>query len=352
LNELLTLYKQKGNYDQALFYGLQSREIAEELQAFPLLRNIYRHLSDVYEAKGLYKESLETYRLHKVYSDSVGNVEKVSAIDRLKAEFDFEQQRKDAAQVAALLEKDKFIALNQRNWAMAGGVLLVIIVALIYRGILDRKEKKSKMALTHALIETQEAERKRIAKEMHDGVGQSLLMLKNQMRSHWALPESEMEIIEQTISEVRTISQNLHPYQLERLGLTKALESIVDQLDKHTTLFVSAEIDAIDGLFAPDEEINIYRTVQELFNNILKHSAATSAKLIVEKKQSEILIQVMDNGKGFEYGKSFTKIGSLGLKTLKERVEMLKGEIRYESVDPKGTKVHIKVPVPVGLKAV
>lgn len=345
LNELLTLNKLKGNYDQALVYGLESKAIAEDIQAIPLLRNIYNHLSEVYEAKGQYKESLEAFRKHKFYSDSVGNVDKVAAIDRLKTEFDFEQQEKDAAQIAALLEKDKFIALNQRNWAFLGGLLMVIIVALIYKTILDRKEKKSKVALTHALIETQEAERKRIAKEMHDGVGQSLLMLKNQMTSKWQLPESELGIIEQTIAEVRSISQNLHPYQLERLGLTKALESIIDQLDKHTTLFVSSEIENIDDAFEAEEAINIYRTVQELFSNILKHSAATSAKLIVQKNNAALIIQVLDNGKGFDYGKSFSKIGSLGLKTLKERIGMLRGEIRFESMEPKGTRVDIKVPL-------
>jgi len=345
LNELLTLNKLKGNYDQALVYGLESLTIAEDIHAIPLLRNIYNHLSEVYEAKGQYKESLDAFRKHKFYSDSVGNVEKVAAIDRLRTEFDFEQQQKDAAQVAALLEKDKFIALNQRNWALVGGLLLVIIVALIYKTILDRKEKKTKVALTHALIETQEAERKRIAKEMHDGVGQSLLMLKNQMRSQWQLPESELGIIEQTIAEVRSISQNLHPYQLERLGLTKALESIIDQLDKHTTLFVSSEIENIDDDFEAEEAINIYRTVQELFSNILKHSAATSAKLIVQKNNTDLNIQVFDNGKGFEYGKSFAKIGSLGLKTLKERIEMLKGDIKFEAMEPKGTRVDIRVPL-------
>lgn len=352
LNELLTLNKLKGNYDKALDYGLESVSIAEEIQAIPLLRNIYNHLSEVYEAKGLFKESLEAFRKHKIYSDSVGNADKVASIDRLRTEFDFEQQRKDAAQVAALLEKDKFIALNQRNWALLGGVLLVIIVALIYRAIIDRKEKKSKIALTHALIDTQEAERKRIAKEMHDGIGQSLLMLKNQMKSQWELPDSELGIIEQTIAEVRTISQNLHPYQLERLGLTKALESIIDQLDKHTTLFVSAEIDNIDGDFESDEAINIYRTVQELFSNILKHSGATSAKLLVQRNNSELSIQVFDNGKGFEYNKSYSKIGSLGLKTLKERIEMLNGEIKFEVVEPKGTKVDIKLPLKANVKTV
>jgi signal transduction histidine kinase len=345
LNEFLTLYKLTGQYDKALSVGKIALEIATRTNYLSLIKNMNRHLSEVYEAKGQYREALLTFKEHKLYSDSLESADKLAAINRLKAEFDMERREQEAAKHAALLEKDKKMALSQRNWAMIGGVLLILIVILIYKGIMTRREKIARQQYAHSLIEEQEIERKRIAKEMHDGIGQSLLLIKNHMASNWNLPETELAIIDQTISEVRAISQNLHPYQLERLGLTKALHAIVEQMESWTTLFVSSEIDDIDGLWKPSDEINVYRAVQEIFNNVIKHSGATATKLSVTKGTDKVEIVVNDNGKGFDWSKQYQKTKSLGLKTLKERMTILSGNIFVESNASKGTKITLSIPV-------
>ncbi len=131
---------------------------------------------------------------------------------------------------------------------------------------------------------------------------------------------------------------------MEKFGLTKALESMVEELNESikTTIFTE-NIASIDGLFSKEQEINIYRIVQESFNNIIKHANASAARIIVENNGYAVKIVIVDNGKGFDLEKNKNIINSLGLKSIRERVKYLKGKVNFESKSGNGTKISIKV---------
>jgi signal transduction histidine kinase/ligand-binding sensor domain-containing protein len=212
------------------------------------------------------------------------------------------------------------------------------------------KEKSAQQAFSSQLIKSQEQDRKRIAAELHDGLGQSLVIIKNRaLMSLDKRGESERAFEQldeiasaatEAINEVREITYNLRPYQLDRLGLSKAIVSMIRRTGD--ALEFKTEIDNIDSVFASENEINVYRVVQESINNILKHSKATRAEIQIKRKSSQIEILIKDNGKGFEKNNSADGFGLIGIS---ERVRMLGGEFSIQSAPGQGTSINIKLPI-------
>ncbi|HMS66217.1 MAG TPA: two-component regulator propeller domain-containing protein [Ignavibacteria bacterium] len=218
------------------------------------------------------------------------------------------------------------------------------------------KEKSQQEEFTRKLIESQENERKRVAAELHDSLGQDLLIIKNKALVNIKKAKDEdskkqmqeiSDLSSTALNEVREISYNLRPFELDRLGLTKTITSMISRANSSTNIDFNGSIDDIDKIFLPEVEINIYRILQENLNNIIKHSEAKQVELSVLKKVKEIVINISDNGKGFDISKfKFnTKRNGFGLKGIEERVRLLNGEFKIESSEGIGTKVMISIPV-------
>nr|WP_262913404.1 ATP-binding protein [Aequorivita xiaoshiensis] len=152
-------------------------------------------------------------------------------------------------------------------------------------------------------------------------------------------------MVNHTIEEVRSISRDLHPFHLQELGVTKAIENTIRQIDENTSLFISSEIDNIDNLFTKEEEVNIYRIVQESLSNILKHANAEAGKVSIKILSNNILISIRDNGVGFDFSDKFQDLKSLGLKTLLERTKFLKGQMKVTSKKDFGTLLEFQLPL-------
>jgi signal transduction histidine kinase/ligand-binding sensor domain-containing protein len=206
------------------------------------------------------------------------------------------------------------------------------------------------------LIASQETERKRIATELHDSLGQSLVVIKNcAMLSLTAPKDHKMALTQmseisdtasQAIGEVKEIAYNLRPYQLDRLGLTKAIEAILARVTSSSTIEFSSEIDRIDGLFSKESEINIYRIVQESLSNIVKHSQSTRARIEVLNDGQAVTIVIEDNGRGFaRTSDGDPRKRGLGLVGMAERARVLGAKHEIRSAPGKGTKLTIKLAV-------
>ena len=233
------------------------------------------------------------------------------------------------------------------SWAyFCYAILLLSILGWIYRSQLDKitKDRNAKKAFAEALIFAQEEERKRIARDLHDGVGQSLLLIKKQLDNSKSVTSENQEMIADTLEEVRSISRDLHPYQLDKFGLTNSIENILDKIRSTADIFISSEIDNIDNTIPAKSEIHLYRTIQEAFNNIVKHADASAAKVTIENKQKEVIITIQDNGRGFNHEVAVVKSKSLGLRTMYERISAIDGQLKIENGEPKGTKIKILVP--------
>ena len=136
---------------------------------------------------------------------------------------------------------------------------------------------------------------------------------------------------------------NLHPYQLTRLGLTKAIQSIINNVRGLSNIEFQSNIDNIDDLFSKNSEINIYRILQEGINNVLKHSGAKNVNVSVSLVNDLVTLKVIDDGEGFDIEKIETK--GFGMQNLAKRVSLLKGTIKIKSRIESGTKILVKIPV-------
>lgn len=239
-------------------------------------------------------------------------------------------------------------------WFKSLGVMSIIgTTGMAYQQKLSKveKEKKAQENFSRRLIESQETERKKIASELHDTVAHEILITKNKIALGYkdtqdpdkikTLLNDISELSTNTLNEVRSISYNLHPHQLERLGLTKAIKSIVNNIAKSTEINFTAAIDNIDNIFSKELEINIYRIVQECFNNIIKHSRATEAVLNISRHKSNIIIIISDNGKGFS--KNVTK--GIGMNSIEERIKLYNGSLKINSEINKGAFMKIIIPM-------
>ncbi len=232
-------------------------------------------------------------------------------------------------------------------------------VFIYYRRVKTlEQEKVLQQEISKRILEKQEEERSRIALEMHDVLGQDLLLIKNRLLL--SIPKIEdnsitseylndiSEDVSKVLKTVREISHNLRPPDLDQLGLTEALRSILHTMRKSTSINVAGNIDSIDGLIRVKMEINLVRIVQEAIGNIIKHSEATECRLDITNKHDMILIEISDNGKGFDLyddqgeGKYHHGLGLVGMT---ERVRILEGTFDIDSEIRKGTRIKITIPV-------
>jgi signal transduction histidine kinase len=167
--------------------------------------------------------------------------------------------------------------------------------------------------------------------------------------NHQSVLEQMEEIADaadQSLAEVREIAYNLRPFQIDRLGLTAAIESLVAKVDTPDLRFV-AELDNIDSLLLPEMEINLYRIVQEGINNIIKHSAATAALIRIKKGQTVIEVAIEDNGRGFEQQglrpAQSANGGGFGLIGITERARILGSVPVIQSAAEKGTRIYLRI---------
>ena len=232
-----------------------------------------------------------------------------------------------------------------------------MLAAFYWRRVEHLKQARAAQeAFSKKLLESQESERQRIAAELHDGLGQSLLIIKNRawiassgLEDREAATEQLKEISDsasRAIDEVREIAFNLRPYQLNRFGLTRTLQSIFTRFSDPARTVFSAQIDQIDGLFSKEAEISIYRIVQEGINNIVKHARATEARLIVKKQGGGVEFVISDNGEGFDAAFVAPRDGSrpgFGLTGMAERVRMLGGTYSMSSAPGNGATITIKL---------
>jgi two-component system, sensor histidine kinase LadS len=203
------------------------------------------------------------------------------------------------------------------------------------------------------LISNIEAERQRLAIDIHDGFGQNLLAMRNitlkalkQKKLSAKIEDTLQTLLEtttETLDDARAIAYNLRPPILNTMGLTVAIQTLVEKIRTSSSLKIQFKIEqSLDGLVAKENEINVYRILQESFNNVLKHAKATKIDLEILRKNELLEIIFKDNGIGYNQDEIATGQGILGMK---ERVALLKGSIVTESNSKKGTNIFIKIPI-------
>ncbi|MBX7043343.1 MAG: hypothetical protein K1X85_10625 [Ignavibacteria bacterium] len=239
----------------------------------------------------------------------------------------------------------------------AGAITAALAAGAVYKSKMNRiqKEKEVQDEFSKKLIESQEAERKRIASELHDTIAHDILILKNKAflgitkEDH---PEKLKDVLKEisdlssdALGDVRNISYNLHPHKIERLGLTKAIASMLNLAEQSSGIKIDASLDNIDGMFGKDLELNVYRILQELVNNIIKHSKAKNAVFEISAGSSNVYLNVSDDGEGIRDPDSAEKGSSgLGLMSISTRLRLYGGRMEIKAPEYGGTSIRIIIP--------
>jgi signal transduction histidine kinase/ligand-binding sensor domain-containing protein len=241
-----------------------------------------------------------------------------------------------------------------QTWWFKSGALAVIfaLALLVARSRIARRRREQAIRDAHArqLIDAQERDRKRIACDLHDSSGQLVNLI-----SHYALDGLEepdnydlvterfakiASLADKTIEEMRLVAYNLRPPEIDRLGLTCALEALVDRFNSLSTIEFTRDIDQIDSAFDDDGKAHLYRIVQESLNNIAHHSQATKASLVVRREAGVVRIEVCDNGQGFDPEVNGNRPG-LGLPGITERARLIGGKAEISSAPGQGARVTV-----------
>jgi signal transduction histidine kinase len=255
----------------------------------------------------------------------------------------------------------------KRTAALIGALLSVIVGTLLWVRILHwrlARQQAAQLAFSRQILQSQESERRRIAANLHDSLGQNLLVIKNQARlamqpaANAAALRRRLDeitnVASQSIEEVRQITLGLRPYHLERLGLSQAIRATVNRASENSAILFASHVDDIDSVFTEEFEIHLYRIAQEAVSNVLKHSRATEAAVVVKRHESAITLSIRDNGRGFDsstvHFRGFPDVGH-GLGGVTERTRILGGKCVIDSQPGQGTTLTVEISMPVAQHA-
>ena len=333
-----------GQNSKAITIYLSLLDEAKKSKDASKIQEINRELSKAYRATKNYKKSIEHYQTYTRLKDSIFNRTKTNALafyqtlyETERKESEIQQQQSDIEVLAAQNE-------NKRRLMIFGGIglALAFLIILLYRNreYLRRKNLLQK-SYSQNLLLSQDSERKRISKDLHDSLGQSLLLVKNKISQG---DDEAKELLNHAIDEMRSISRTLYPLQLKQLGITSAIYSLIEQLDaNYPKTYIFGDVDNIDGMLSTEHELNLFRIIQECLSNVIKHAQAESAKLELLKEENKIIITLRDNGIGFDFLSKFKNLKSLGLKTIKDRVNYINGILKVESSPGNGSIFKIEI---------
>lgn len=329
--------------DSAIYYGDYTSQ--NEIQEGYFVLNY-----QMKQKQGDYKSALEYYKKLTSFRDSIDRNGHLQMVKELQLKYDVQKKEKQRIEEKNAYEKkiakgalDN--ALLKQNIGI--GLTLVIIAIggfVIYH---FRQKHKKEIEFSSAIVNKLEEERGRIARDLHDGLGQNLIILKNKFNK-LEIPDSASTALindnfTETIEQIRSISRSLIPPELRRLGLKQAIIKMLKEVENSSMLMTTAELDELKSIkLDSGQEIRIYRILQELANNTLKHSQASSLKIEFRKTDNGFSIIYQDNGKGIDHEILQHERNSVGLKSIEQRLRYLNGTIRYEKPQ-KGFKAVIKI---------
>ena len=231
--------------------------------------------------------------------------------------------------------------------ALSGGLAATLVLNLVLLKRLDmlgRFELERRDSARRALA-AQERERRRVARELHDEVGQALTAVVLQLdRAVGTAPEAEIvearETVRATLEEVRGIARRLRPEALDDLGLASALAALTNDMTRRTGLLVERRIAPETPQLEPDEELVVYRVAQEALTNVVRHAATREARLALHVRDGHVELEVSDAGAGFDLAAG---PGGAGLLGMRERALLIGADLAVSSAPGEGTSVRLRL---------
>jgi len=368
------VYQLKGKPLLAINYLQQSGDLAIQDDARQF-RDIYKSMAGAYEDLGSYDTAFVFLQQFAALNDSLLNAERLETVNRLSQQYESEKKDEKIQELSEEKNSAEFNIQTQRTLLVSALFGFIAILGGIYflirffqkqistRELLNRQneeinrqkitelENNMKIESMHAMIEGQEAERERVAKDLHDSLGGLLSTVKLQFDSL----ENKMtgiskiknynnanRLLDTACQEVRDIARNMQPSALLNLGLVAAVRDLINRIDDPDQRTIDFQHYGLEEKLENTTALTVYRLVQELLNNSIKHSKANEILIQLTREESEFIIMVEDDGIGFDV--DGVKKG-MGTENILSRVNYLKGDLSVHSEKGRGTTTLITVPL-------
>ncbi|HLP11552.1 MAG TPA: sensor histidine kinase [Flavobacteriales bacterium] len=348
--------------DEAIKYFMDSEKTAIETSSLLLQRMVYEGLSRAYEKKGDNEKALYYNKLFIRTKDLILNEEKAKAFEEMEARFQNEKQLKINQELELKRARAESESANKTKYLVIISALSIILLMTVYffyqrrqRRLKDEYNAKliqEKEAGLKAVIQATEEERKRIAKDLHDSVGQQMTGLKmawqqlsgdinKENPGHFHQLVKITQVLDDASADVRSISHQMMPKVLMEMGLVPAVDDMLKKSLGSTNIEYEFEHIGIQGRYTEEIEISLFRICQELINNIIKHSNATKATIQLTGSKNYVVLIVEDNGTGMKIDRN----DGIGMMNIKSRVNVIHGDINYESGSNAGTVATVRIPL-------
>jgi len=348
---------------KALDYMKQALRIAEDPGNSDTAKNMnlsvtWYVMAEILRSRGRYKEALEYLFPYIDLRDSLLSAKRNAAVDSLDVKYRTAEKDREISAKLLLLAKEQQKVTRRNIWlgiAVAASLIIIAISLIFYLHLRNKQQtqlrllkQEKEINLLKASMKGEERERTRIAYELHDGIGGMLAAIKmnfgavKQKYDHlYGLDELSplMNMLEDATDELRKTAHNLMPGILVSHSLAEALRIWCSNVNATGKLHISLRVTGLDDRLPKDLELMLYRMIQELIQNIIKHACATKAEVDLAHRDGEIHIFVEDDGDGF--AKASNNEG-FGLQNLRYRVQALQGEIYIDTEEGKGTAVSIR----------
>jgi len=348
LYNIVLAYRELELYDSSIYYNKIGLELSLANYGPKEIGSFHENLQSTYELAGDYEKAYAELKSYMEYWDQNNDMRKYAIIEELEQKYRAEKK----AQEILVLKQEAEI----RNLYILFLIIFLLLGAILLKVVLRRRKVKHELEIAQqkdkiaqAALIGQEDERKRLSIELHDAIGASLanisLRLNNYLNNDKALPKQLEELqtqIDITCKEVRVISHNLSPYKIEQEGLATCILDFVESLNQAKKTQFKAAINLFESEIPVLTQSFIFRIIQELTNNILKHANAKNGQLNIEQVANNIILQISDNGCGFDYT---SKAEGIGLKNVKNRIAYLNGNLEIVSEPAYGTLFTIEIPL-------
>ena len=330
------------------------------------LQETYRLKGNHLEKKGSHQQALSHYKMYTSLRDSILNQENAKIVRDLEKKYETAEKDKAIAQQEVEIGQQK-IALKKRSTQivqlMVGllvlGILGFLIIITFQRNKVFNEqklsviEKEKETQVLRAMVSGEEQERRRVARDLHDGLGATMATVKMRvtaLQNH--LPEiinlesyqKAEELIDDACNSIREISHDMMPGSLNKYGLEVALQDMCDAIQNSNKIEVSFIPYGLDKIMDDVVEVNIFRIVQELLKNTMKHAEAKEVIVQLSLDEDNLNIIVEDDGKGMDLNNLKTDDG-IGLGSIRSRVIYLDGKMDIDSQAGKGTTININIPI-------
>ncbi len=351
----------KGDYTKANFYLFASNRTAIEMNYPELQSTNYNELADIAQKQGNYQKAYEYYQKRSSLRDSLYALEKTKQIEELNIKYETATREKEIEIQHNHIQLQKYLFIGLAGLILFGALL----VHSQYRRYMLRKETqlqteifRQKEMAVKAVMEAEENERQRIARDLHDGVGQMMSAAKMNLSAFESgitfhdeeqkqAYEKIIRLVDESCKELRTVSHIMMPNAILKNNLAAAIREFVDKLGTKT-LQVHVYTEGLDERIDSNVETVLYRVVQECVNNVIKHSGATTMDISLIRDKDGISGTIEDNGKGFDMIDNEQSEG-IGLRNIITRIQFLKGTVDFDSAPGRGTVVALHVPTPPNL---